>query len=72
MDTFDETAEFDALKRRAEELRKELSLDQQPDKKSDFLRDEVQGLEALNEMRLRLLYPEEQKNKFTRRRKKKP
>jgi hypothetical protein len=60
MDTSDKSAEYEALQLRAQELRKELSMDQ-PIDKLGLLRAEVQGMEALNEMRLRLQHLEEKK-----------
>ncbi len=61
MDNSDKTPEYEALQRRAEELRKELGMDDQPLDKLAFLRAEVKSLEISKEMHLRLLYLQEQK-----------
>jgi hypothetical protein len=53
MESSDNTAEYEALQRRAQELRKELDLDRQLDK-VELLRSEVRGLEAMKEIRVRL------------------
>jgi hypothetical protein len=53
MESSDNTAEYEALQRRAQELRKELGLDRQLDKK-ELLRAEVQSLEVLKDIRVRL------------------
>jgi hypothetical protein len=58
MGTPDNAAEYDALQRRAQELRKELGLDRQLDK-VELLRSEVQTLEVLKDIRVRLQTLEE-------------
>ena len=53
MESPDNAAEYEALQRRAQELRKELGLDRQLDK-VELLRAEVQSLEVLKDIRVRL------------------
>ena len=53
MESYDNTAEYEALQRRAQELRKELVLARQLDK-VELQRAEVQSLEVLKDIRVRL------------------
>ena len=53
MESSDNTAEYEALQRRAQELRKELGLDRQLNK-MELLQAEVKSLEVLKDIRVRL------------------
>lgn len=53
MESPDNTAEYEALQRRAQELRKELGLDRQLNK-MELLQAEVKSLEVLKDIRVRL------------------